>query len=155
MGALHIGTAVFGSIGLSLLLAALVSDYWVTGPDHTGLWQVCQGVICHAYGMDVHGYIHATRFFLFVGLFAGIVSVFVLWALVCRSSSVPAAKIAAVASLVAGLCALVAMSIFTGVYNHNFRLGQYGWSLAVGWASGPLFLLTSGLAFQILAGRVM
>ncbi|KAL8219397.1 UNVERIFIED_CONTAM: hypothetical protein K2H54_023617 [Gekko kuhli] len=136
MGALPIGTAVFASISLGLLLAALASDYWVVSKDRTGLWQLCQGSICHAYGMNVLGYIHATRAFLLMGAIA-------------------AAKNAAIASLVAGLCALIGMSVFTGVYNSNFRQGQYGWSTAVGWASGPLFLLTGGLAFQMHAGRVM
>ncbi|XP_060114274.1 lens fiber membrane intrinsic protein-like [Heteronotia binoei] len=157
MGSLTIGTAIFASISLGLLLAALASDYWVVGSDHTGLWQLCRGSICHTYGMDVLGFIHATRAFLLMGAIAGAVSFFVLWALVCRSytGSVSTAKIAAIASLVAGLCAIIAMSIFTGVYNRSFSQGQYGWSLAVGWASGPLFLLTGGLAFQIHAGREM
>nr|XP_056702354.1 uncharacterized protein LOC130474677 [Euleptes europaea] len=129
------------------------------------------------------GYIHATRFFLMMGAFAGAVSFFSLWTSLCRfyAGSFSTAKTAGIASLAAappldaicectskrimleyhavvyfGLCALIAMSIFTGVFNSSYRnLGRYGWSLAVGWASGPLFLLTGGLAFQIHAGRDM
>ncbi|KAL8219398.1 UNVERIFIED_CONTAM: hypothetical protein K2H54_023658 [Gekko kuhli] len=125
--------------------------------DRTGLWQLCHGSICHAYGMDVLGYIHATRAVLLMGAIAGAFSFFVLWALVCRfyTGSVSAAKNAAIASLVAGLCVLIGMSIFTGVYNSNFRQGQYGWSIAVGWVSGSLFLLNGELAFQLHAERVM
>ncbi|XP_054855911.1 transmembrane protein 235-like [Eublepharis macularius] len=157
MSSLNIATAIFASLSFGLLLAALASDYWVEASDHSGLWQFCKGLTCWSYGMDVHGYIHATRAFLLMGSIAGAVSFFSLWALFCHSyiGSVSLAKIAAIASLVAGLCALTAMSIFTGVYDSRFTVGHYGWSLGVGWASGPLFLLTGGLAFQIQTGRAM
>lgn len=157
MSSLNTATAIFASLSFGLLLAALASDYWVEARDHTGLWQLCDGSICQSYGMDVFGYIHATRAFMLIATIAGAVSFFSLWSLCCHSyiGSISLAKMAAIASLVAGLCALLAMSIFTGVYDSKFRTGHYGWSLGVGWASGPLFLLTGGLAFQIQTGRAM
>uniref|UniRef100_A0ACB8FSQ5 Uncharacterized protein n=1 Tax=Sphaerodactylus townsendi TaxID=933632 RepID=A0ACB8FSQ5_9SAUR len=135
MRALQFATAILASISFGLLLAALASDDWVTGVAHTGLWQACSGYICQVYGMNVQdteslvvldginsqqlslkefsGYIHATRFFLMVGTFAGATSFLCLWVFICNFSvgSFSMAKIAGITSLVAGFCALVAMSI--------------------------------------------
>ncbi|XP_054855965.1 lens fiber membrane intrinsic protein-like [Eublepharis macularius] len=157
MNSLQIATAIFATISFGLLLAAVTSDYWVEASDHSGLWQVCQGSVCYSYGMEVAGYIHATRAFMLMATIAGAVSFFSLWSLFRHPNigSFSLAKIAAIASLVAGLCALIAMSIFTGRVNHSHRHGKYGWSFGVGWASVPLSLLTGVLAVQIHTGRDM
>ncbi|XP_048357031.1 lens fiber membrane intrinsic protein-like [Sphaerodactylus townsendi] len=157
MRALQFATAILASISLGLLLAALASRDWVIfGSSHIGLWQICNGNICQAYGAIFPVDLHAIRFFLMVGMLAGATSFLYLWAFTCNQSigSVSMAKIAGITSLVAGFCALIAMSVFTGVNNSAF-MRNYGWSFAVGWASAPLFLITGGLAFYMHKGREM
>ncbi|XP_015277038.1 PREDICTED: protein NKG7 [Gekko japonicus] len=154
MEGLHIAACFVSFISLLLLIIALASDYWVVGSDrsHTGLWQMCKANICLSYGMQVQAYIHATRAFLFMGMVAGAVSFFGLYALFSHThvGSISIYIVAMSASCVAGFCSVIAMSTFTGAYYHQDSIfgTWFGWSFGIGWASFPLFLLTAGLALR-------
>ncbi|XP_060641860.2 lens fiber membrane intrinsic protein-like [Anolis sagrei] len=153
MSCLRISAGVFSFIGFALLLAALASEFWVQGQLHMGLWKVClNGLPCNLFGMDVPDYIHATRAFMLMAAVAGAVSFFGLCFLSCCSHPKSMVKVSAIASFIAGLCALIAMATFTGVYSEQYQRifrTWYDWSLGVGWGSIPFFLLAGVLASKV------
>ncbi|XP_015271131.1 PREDICTED: protein NKG7-like [Gekko japonicus] len=158
MEGLRIVACFFSFVSLLLLIVALASDYWAVDPDgssHVGLWRGCAGNTCISYGMRVAGYFHATRAFLFMGMVAGAISCFGLCTSFFRThiGSISIKVLAVSASFVAGVCSLIAMSTFTGVYNDImlFAGTGFGWSFGVGWASFPLFLITGGLAYKAIS----
>nr|XP_034973819.1 protein NKG7-like [Zootoca vivipara] len=102
--------------------------------------------------MDVPDYYHATRAFMFFGMIAGAVSCLGLCGKCFdfQFGSLSKAKTAAIASLVAAGCVLIAMATYTGrTAPLNSSELSYGWSFGLGWASFPLFLITGGLAFAL------
>ncbi|XP_077788267.1 lens fiber membrane intrinsic protein-like [Podarcis muralis] len=153
MQALQIGAVVCAFISLLLLLIALGSDYWLENEvSYAGLWRSCVnigfGETCVSFGMDVRDYVHATRAFMFFGMIAGAVSCIGLCGTFfsVQFGSISKAKTAAIASVVAAGCVLIAMATFTGCAGTQL---SYGWSFGLGWASFPLFLITGGLAFRV------
>ncbi|XP_050786273.1 protein NKG7-like [Gopherus flavomarginatus] len=139
-------------LSLLLLMIALGSDFWVTDNRgiQIGLWKTCIRSVCFQYS-SAPGYIDATRAFLFLALIAGFLSLFTLIASIFRSHLGPVALtlVSAVASFSAGLCAMIALAVFTGevAKTLNVPLGQvpFGWSFGLGWASFPLFLITGAV----------
>uniref|UniRef100_A0ABM5ERQ4 Uncharacterized protein isoform X3 n=1 Tax=Pogona vitticeps TaxID=103695 RepID=A0ABM5ERQ4_9SAUR len=85
---------------------------------------------------------HAVRAFMLLGLIAGAVSFFGLCTSFFKSkvSSMSLIKTSANASILAALCVMIAMAIFTGASSAPGFV--YGWSFIFGWASFPLFLIT-------------
>ncbi|ETE59461.1 Claudin domain-containing protein 2, partial [Ophiophagus hannah] len=75
---------------------------------------------------------HAIRTFMFLGMIAGAVTLIGL----CIMNRQP--RLAYMASFTAGLCIMIAMSIFTGRAGST---SKYRWSFSLGWASFPLYLL--------------
>ncbi|XP_015271129.1 PREDICTED: lens fiber membrane intrinsic protein-like [Gekko japonicus] len=122
MEGLRIATCFFSFVGLLLLITALASDYWTVDSirsGHTGLWRVCDGNSCTSFGMRTLGFVHATRVFLLMGMVAGAVSFVGLCASFSHTHirSISITDLAMKASFVAGVCSMIAMSIFTGVCN--------------------------------------
>ncbi|XP_034973619.1 protein NKG7-like [Zootoca vivipara] len=150
MNVLQISAVACAFISLLFLLIALGSDYWLQSSVHnTGLWVGCYSKEgCGSFGMDVPDYYHATRAFMFFGMIAGAVSCLGLCGKCFdfQFGSLSKAKTAAIASLVAALCVMIAMATFTGQTGSN---ASYGWSFGLGWASFPLFLVTGVLAFLL------
>ncbi|KAG8143385.1 hypothetical protein E2320_000641, partial [Naja naja] len=109
---------------LLCLLAALGSDYWVAdSSSHMGLWKICNHGGCQSFGVEwVSASLHAVRTFMFLGMIAGAVSLGGL----CIMDSQP--RLAYMANFTAGLCAMIAMSIFSG---RAASTSKYGWSF--GW----------------------
>ncbi|KAJ6663667.1 hypothetical protein lerEdw1_009746 [Lerista edwardsae] len=143
-----------GFISLLLLLTALGSPYWVELRGVTmGLWRACfDGPGLFGPGLDpgirgciplrvVDDSVHATRAFLILGMLAGFISCGLLSLLCFRSElgSYSVARIASISGYVAGILALIAMAIFTGSVGAT---NAYRWSFGLGWACGPLFLVT-------------
>ncbi|XP_060114303.1 protein NKG7-like [Heteronotia binoei] len=154
---LQITACLFSFISLLLLIIALASDFWVVDlkNQHSGLWQTCRGDLCVRYGMNVPAFIHGTRAFMVMGMMAGTVSFFGLFTSFFRThvGSISIKVITVSASIVAGVCGLIAMSTFTGMYtNHTSELGKsFGWSFAIGWVSSILFFKSGLLAYKAMA----
>ncbi|XP_016851583.2 protein NKG7 [Anolis carolinensis] len=144
MHILQICATVCCFASLLLLLISLGTDYWVVVGSklNTGLWKQCVSSTCSEI-QNPSDKLNATRAFMILGMIAGAVSLFSLLASYFRTHlhSFSLAKLAAISSLFAGLAVMIAMSIYTSE-NSN-----YGWSFGLGWASFPLFLITSGLAY--------
>ncbi|XP_065259443.1 protein NKG7-like [Emys orbicularis] len=158
MASLQIPSTVLALLSLLLLLAALGSDHWLVATSslstsYSGLWEVCVNSECCP---SVPGYIEVTRLFLFLALIAGFLSFFALIASFFRShlGSVSLTLVSAVGSYSAGLCALIALTVYTGEFVEavNVPPGQvtFGWSFGLGWASFPLFLITGVVTLRTL-----
>nr|XP_020663119.1 protein NKG7-like [Pogona vitticeps]XP_020663120.1 protein NKG7-like [Pogona vitticeps] len=148
MNVLQMCSAICSFVSLLLLLISLGSDYWVVnGTVHAGLWNFCVSSVCSPFGMDVAAGDHATRAFMLLGMIAGAVSFFGICASFFKSQvgSMSLIKTSADVSIVAAICAMIAMSVFTGLSSGS--RGFYGWSFGLGWASFPLFLITGVLAY--------
>ncbi|XP_060114010.1 protein NKG7-like isoform X3 [Heteronotia binoei] len=133
--------ACFSFVSLSLLMIALTSDYWIVASDgraYGGLWQEC--------------YIQVTRDFLLLGMVAGTVSFFGFCASFFQThiGSFSTKRLAVWACFAAGVCSMIAMFAYTGVYNDQIVVygTWFGWSFGIGWASFILFLITGGLAYK-------
>ncbi|XP_075764036.1 protein NKG7-like [Pelodiscus sinensis] len=166
MQPLRIVSTSLALLSLLLLLLSLGSDHWRVnnGGFVMGLWQVCYYSICGKY-TAVSDYVGATRAFLFLAMIAGGVSSIAVITSFFRShlGPVPLTLVSAVGSFSAGLCAMIAMAVFTAekaVFTAEmarFRPpgpGQpitfsYSWSFGLGWASFPLFLLTGAVTMFI------
>ncbi|XP_033014625.1 protein NKG7-like [Lacerta agilis] len=150
MNVLQISAVACAFISLLFLLIALGSDYWLqSNVSNSGLWVVCYSENgCRSFGMNVADYYHATRAFMFFGMIAGAVSCLGLCGnfFDVQFGFLSKTKTAAIASLVAALCVMIAMATFTGQKVSN---DPYGWSFGLGWASFPLFLVTGALAFLL------
>ncbi|KAH1180039.1 protein NKG7-like [Mauremys mutica] len=149
---LRILSTVLVLLSLLLLLIALGSDYWLAdnSGSHSGLWKSCSSSLCLQYS-SVLGYVDATRAFLFLAVIAGFLSFFALIPSFFRSHLGPVSLslVSAVGSFSAGLCAMIALAVFTGELAGavNVPPGQvtFGWSFGLGWASFPLFLITGAV----------
>ncbi|XP_065276004.1 protein NKG7-like [Emys orbicularis] len=147
---LRILSTVLVLLSLLLLLLALGSNYWVADNNgvNMGLWKTCVRSLCAQYS-SVPDYFDATRAFLFLAMIAGFLSFFALLTSFFRSHLGPVSLtlVSAVGSFSAGLCAMIALAVFTGEVAKavNVPPGQvpFGWSFGLGWASFPLFLITA------------
>ncbi|CAM4624760.1 protein NKG7-like [Lepidochelys kempii] len=160
MASLRIPSTALALLSLLLLLAALGSDRWLVADGHlvtsySGLWKVCVNSGCWTFA-SVPGYIESTRAFLFLAMIAGFLSFFALLASFFRShlGSMSLTLISAVGSFSAGLCAMIALAVYTGEFagavNAAQRQVTFGWSFGLGWASFPLFLITGVVTLRIL-----
>ncbi|CAM2107977.1 protein NKG7-like [Caretta caretta] len=160
MASLRIPSTALALLSLLLLLAALGSDRWLVADGHlvtsySGLWKVCVNSGCWTFA-SVPGYIESTRAFLFLAMIAGFLSFFALLASFFRShlGSMSLTLISAVGSFSAGLCAMIALAVYTGEFAGavNVAPGQvtFGWSFGLGWASFLLFLITGVVTLRIL-----
>ncbi|XP_053254196.1 epithelial membrane protein 2-like [Podarcis raffonei] len=154
MHILQISAVICAFISLVLLLIALGSDYWIqSAKENSGLWAHCSTKIlfniCLPFFIkEVPGFYHATRTFLFFGVIAGAISCIGLCGnfFSFQLRSISKTKSSAIASLVAALCVMIGMAIFTG---QTGGIAPYGWAFGLGWATFPLFLITGGLAFAL------
>ncbi|XP_075764025.1 protein NKG7-like isoform X2 [Pelodiscus sinensis] len=153
MQPLRIVSTCLALLSLLLLLLALGSDHWLVNDLGIvqGLWQVCYNTICEKYSA-VSDYVDATRAFLFLAMIAGGVSSIAVITSFFRSQlgPVPLTLVSAVGSFSAGLCAMIAMAVFTGkVVALTQGMVNFGWSFGLGWASFPLFLITGAVTMFI------
>ncbi|XP_074837576.1 protein NKG7-like [Carettochelys insculpta] len=151
---LQVSCAALAMLSLLLLLAALGSDHWLEARSdvfiHSGLWKICVNSMC-VMPMKLPDYIEATKLFLMLGLLEGLLSAFTLLTWLCGPSfrSVPLLTVSAVGSFSAGFCTMIAMAVFTSQFAELVEITwphlSFGWSLGLGWASVPLFLLSGGV----------
>ncbi|XP_067413573.1 protein NKG7-like [Emydura macquarii macquarii] len=152
MASLRLPGAGLALLSLLLLLGALGSDHWLVASSrlvssHSGLWKVCVNLGCWTFA-SVPGYIVSTRVFMVLALVAGFLSFFAVSAsfFCAHLGSVSLTLVSAAGSFSAGLCAMIAMAVYTGEFAEalNATQGQvsFGWSFGLGWAAFPLFLIT-------------
>ncbi|XP_039369304.1 protein NKG7-like [Mauremys reevesii] len=160
MASPRILSTVLALLSLLLLLAALGADHWLVAnsrlvTSYSGLWKVCVNSGCWMFA-SVPGYIEATRAFLFLAMIAGFLSFFALIASFFRSHLGPVSLslVSAVGSFSAGLCAMIALAVYTGEFAGAVNVPSdqvtFGWSFGLGWASFPVFLLTGVVTLRTL-----
>ncbi|CAM5124761.1 unnamed protein product [Natator depressus] len=152
MASPRILSTVLALLSLLLLLVALGSDHWlvddaVLGSLHEGLWKSCLNSVCGQIS-SASVSLKVTRVFTVLGVIAGSVSSFALLASFLHShpGSVSLTLVSFLGSFSAGLCAMIALAVYTGEFagavNAAQRQVTFGWSFGLGWASFPLFLIT-------------
>ncbi|XP_067413581.1 protein NKG7-like [Emydura macquarii macquarii] len=155
MEPLRIASPTLALLSLLLLLAALGSDRWQLIRKnqvllHSGLWKICVNLKC-LIPLKVPDRMKASRGCLILAALAGFLSFLALVASFFRShlGSVSLTLVSAVGSFSAGLCATIAMAVYTTESAKTLTVAptqvSYGWSFGVGWAACPLFLLTSAV----------
>ncbi|XP_043357868.1 protein NKG7-like isoform X2 [Dermochelys coriacea] len=148
----RISSTVLALLSLLLLLVALGSDHWlvddtVLGSPHEGLWKSCLNSVCEQIS-SASVSLKVTRVFTLLGVIAGLVSSFALFASFLRShpGSVSLTLVSFLGSFSAGLCAMIALAVYTGEFAGAVNAAQsqvtFGWSFGLGWASFLLFLIT-------------
>ncbi|CAM4629848.1 unnamed protein product [Lepidochelys kempii] len=152
MASPRILSTVLALLSLLLLLVALGSDHWLVDDAvleslHEGLWKSCLNSVCGQIS-SASVSLKVTRVFTVLGVIAGSVSSFALLASFLHShpGSVSLTLVSFLGSFSAGLCAMIALAVYTGEFAGavNVAPGQvtFGWSFGLGWASFPLFLIT-------------
>ncbi|XP_050786268.1 protein NKG7-like [Gopherus flavomarginatus] len=160
---IRIASVILALLSLVLLLVALVSDNWVKVNEeeesHLGLWKICVSQICILHLTRVPGFFHTSRFFMILAMFAGFLSFFALIASFFCSHfrSVSLLLVSTVGSFSAGVCAIIALAVFTNGDCQLIMPGilSYGWSYGLGWLSfflylgtGAVTLLTPGSSYS-------
>ncbi|XP_050786270.1 protein NKG7-like [Gopherus flavomarginatus] len=148
MASPRILSTVLALLSLLLLLVALGSDHWlVAGSLHEGLWKRCLDSLCGQIS-SASVSLKVTRALTLLGVIAGCLSSVALLASFLRShlGSLALTLLSCLGSFSAGLCAMIALAVYTGEFAGavNAAQGQdtFGWSFGLGWASFPLFLIT-------------
>ncbi|CAM4710395.1 protein NKG7-like [Caretta caretta] len=150
---LQVASPTLALLSLLLLLVALGSDHWLLLKEnqvvmHSGLWKLCMNLGC-LIPLNVPDLINASRACLILAVIAGLLSCLALLASFFCShlGSVSLTLVSAVGSFSAGLCATVAMAMFTSQSTKTIMITSpqvsFGWSFYVGWAACPLSLLAS------------
>nr|XP_032659180.1 protein NKG7-like [Chelonoidis abingdonii] len=146
MASPQILSTVLALLSLLLLLVALGSDHWlVAGSFHEGLWKSCLNSLCGQIP-SVSVSLKVTRALTLLGVIAGCVSCVALVASFLRShlGSLALTLLSCLGSFSAGLCAMIALAVYTGEFAGAVNAAKFtfGWSFGLGWASFPLFLIT-------------
>ncbi|XP_067413579.1 protein NKG7-like [Emydura macquarii macquarii] len=157
---LRILSAGLALLSLLLLLVALGSDHWLVarshpGSLHAGLWKSCLIPVCVEIA-PVSVPLTVTRAFMILAAIAGFFSSVALLALFLRThlGSVSLTVSSCLGSFSAGLCALIAMALYTGEHAEMVNATQghsiFGWSFGLAWAAFPLFLITGVVTLATL-----
>uniref|UniRef100_A0A7N5KMI6 Lens fiber membrane intrinsic protein-like n=1 Tax=Ailuropoda melanoleuca TaxID=9646 RepID=A0A7N5KMI6_AILME len=143
--------------GLVLLIVATATDFWMQyrysgSLSNQGLWRFCVGSKCHPHTITL-AFWDATRAFMLISIlssFAGIVLELMTY---FGSARFPRSRSAGVTLLVAGLFALLGLSIYTGVtvnfYGKRYPDWRFSWSYILGWIA--IVLTISAGAFHFCA----
>ncbi|XP_060113665.1 uncharacterized protein LOC132585805 [Heteronotia binoei] len=146
MDGLKFSALVCCFISIVLLVIVLTSSNWVEATEHAGLWKICNDTICNNFGMQMQGYIHATRALLIIGLVIGTVSFIDLCAMFGPAYLTTGCwtKFTSKAGFFAGLAVIAGLGTYTGGYfvSGMVAVTSLGWTYGLGWVPGPLFFVT-------------
>ncbi|XP_062821147.1 lens fiber membrane intrinsic protein [Anolis carolinensis] len=151
------GGLLCAASGLVLLIVATATDFWVqyrySGTlCHQGLWRFCLGSKCHPHTITL-AFWDTTRAFMILSVitsFAGIILGLTAYSGGVRSIRT---RSAGVTLLLAGLFALLGVSVYTGVtvnfYAKRYAEWRFSWSYILGWIA--IILTISAGIFHICA----
>ncbi|XP_069734699.1 LOW QUALITY PROTEIN: lens fiber membrane intrinsic protein-like [Phaenicophaeus curvirostris] len=151
------GGLLCGASGLALLLAATVTDFWVTqraprDPDSLGLWRRCQGGLCHPHP-GTPALWEATRVLMVLSVLSAAVGLTLGVSVVASSCWRVRARAAGIALLLAGLLALLALGLYTGTARSLLAPAhaawRFSWSYILGWVA--VVLTSSAGLFHLCA----
>ncbi|KAM6434191.1 lens fiber membrane intrinsic protein [Liasis olivaceus] len=145
--------------GLVLLIVATATDFWMQyrysgSLSNQGLWRFCVGNKCHPHTITL-AFWDATRAFMLISIlssFAGIILELMTYSGSARFSR---SRSAGVTLLIAGLFALLGLSVYTGVtvnfYGKRYADWRFSWSYILGWIA--IVLTIAAGAFHFCAVR--
>ncbi|XP_019353157.1 lens fiber membrane intrinsic protein isoform X2 [Alligator mississippiensis] len=143
--------------GLVLLIVATATDFWMQyrysgNLSHQGLWRYCVGGKCHVHTITI-AFWDATRAFMLLSIlscFAGIILGLTTFS---SSARLTRTRMAGITLLIAGLLALLGLSIYTGVtvnvFAKRYEDWRFSWSYILGWV-GVILTISAGV-FHIFA----
>ena len=145
----RIGVAIFSGVTLGLLAVSIGNNYWIVNERSVkgGLWGLCVpscignycSEICVTYTVDQikDDEFHAVRAFACIAVFLATVGWFTAVLRMCKELNV---KLAAGCFLGAGICMIIALSIYTNMTSTLIKLpgAMYGWCYILGWISSIL-----------------
>ncbi|XP_074837347.1 lens fiber membrane intrinsic protein-like [Carettochelys insculpta] len=143
--------------GLILLIVATATDFWMQyrysgNLSNQGLWRFCVGGKCHPHTISI-AFWDATRAFMLLSIlscFAGIILGLTAFSSSARASR---ARSAGITLLIAGVFALLGLSVYTGVtvnfFGKRYVDWRFSWSYILGWIA-VILTLSAGI-FQICA----
>ena len=139
------------SVGAFIFIAASNGgNNWVEDDRRSitlsyGLWNVCGGSVCVAYGFDsVVGKLHATRAFTSIGTLLCAAAAVVAMVRLCKEVD---GKVVAGLFIVAGVCMIIALAIYTDYSSDTVRMDKvsYGWSYVLGWIATVMAFVAGAL----------
>lgn len=141
----RIGVAIFSGITLVLLAISISTNSWlVIDTGKVGLWKACFSIcfgqqcspeICAVIKSgQISDKMLATRGFACFSLFLTITGCIFAVVRMCKEVT---GKVAAGCFLGAGVCMVIALSIFTEENSDRVKIDRisYGWSFILGWIS--------------------
>ncbi|XP_025070240.1 lens fiber membrane intrinsic protein [Alligator sinensis] len=165
--------------GLVLLIVATATDFWMQyrysgNLSHQGLWRYCVGGKCHVHTITIGAALRAvarmpliqnaatrilsafwdaTRAFMLLSIlscFAGIILGLTTFS---SSARLTRTRMAGITLLIAGLLALLGLSIYTGVtvnvFAKRYEDWRFSWSYILGWV-GVILTISAGV-FHLFA----
>ncbi|XP_053134839.1 lens fiber membrane intrinsic protein-like [Hemicordylus capensis] len=151
------GGLLCAASGLVLLIVATATDFWMQyrysgNLSNQGLWRFCVGGKCHPHTITL-AFWDATRAFMLLSIlssFAGIILGLTAYSSGARSARI---RSAGIALMIAGLLALLGVSVYTGVtvnfYGKRYAEWRFSWSYILGWIA--VILTISAGVFHICA----
>ncbi|XP_028566927.1 lens fiber membrane intrinsic protein-like [Podarcis muralis] len=151
------GGLLCAASGLVLLIVATATDFWMQyrysgNLSNQGLWRFCVGNKCHPHTITL-AFWDATRAFMLLSIlssFAGIILGLTIYSSSARSTRT---RSAGITLLIAGLFALLGISVYTGVtvsfYGKRYAEWRFSWSYILGWIA--VILTISAGVFHICA----
>uniref|UniRef100_A0A674IF70 Lens intrinsic membrane protein 2.2 n=1 Tax=Terrapene triunguis TaxID=2587831 RepID=A0A674IF70_9SAUR len=134
--------------GLVLLIVATATDFWMQyryseNLSNQGLWRFCVSGKCHPHTVSI-AFWDATRAFMLLSIlscFAGIILGLTAFSSNSRASRT---RSAGITLLIAGLLALLGLSVYTGVtvnfFGKRYANWRFSWSYILGWIAVILTL---------------
>ena len=135
-----------------LIGASAGGNYWLDlGSYYSGLWRDCGSVfgviVCGKIDFkDVASWLHATRAFAVIAVLASGVGALISLVRLCKEMD---GKIVGIMFMVAAVCMVTALSIFTSKLVDNIedvKDVDWGWSYILGWIGAILAFVCTVLA---------
>ncbi|KAM6289165.1 lens fiber membrane intrinsic protein-like [Aegotheles albertisi] len=151
------GGLLCGATGLSLLVAATATHFWLQrqgpgGPENLGLWGGCRGGPCHPLPTTPAAW-EATRVLMLLSVLAAATGLALGLSVVASAARRARTRAAGVTLLLAGLLALLGLGVYTastlsllGPAHAAWRLS---WSYILGWVA--VVLIASAGLFHLCA----
>ncbi|XP_054855628.1 lens fiber membrane intrinsic protein-like [Eublepharis macularius] len=143
--------------GLILLIVATATDFWMQyrysgNLSNQGLWRFCVGSKCHPHTITL-AFWDATRAFMLLSILSSLAGITLGLTAYSSNARSTRTRAAGITLLIAGLFALLGVSVYTGVtvnfYGKRYPDWRFSWSYILGWIA--VILTISAGVFHICA----
>ncbi|XP_042296025.1 lens fiber membrane intrinsic protein-like [Sceloporus undulatus] len=151
------GGLLCAASGLVLLIVATATDFWMqyrySGTlSNQGLWRFCVGSKCHPHTITL-AFWDTTRAFMILSVISSFAGIILGLTAYSSSAGSTRTRSAGITLLMAGLFAVLGVSVYTGVtvnfYAKRYAEWRFSWSYILGWIA-VILTISSGV-FHICA----